>query len=72
MERIETNGFIEDAELLAEAVVDTIHESLLLLGADLRVKMANRSFSVNLVCVRMKPEAVSSMNSETVSGTFPN
>jgi len=39
-----TSGFIEDAELIAEAVVDTIHESLLILDADLRVKLVNRGF----------------------------
>ena len=33
-----------DAQLLAEAVVDTVRESLLLLDSDLRVRFANRSF----------------------------
>ncbi|CAN5326314.1 histidine kinase dimerization/phosphoacceptor domain -containing protein [soil metagenome] len=35
---------IEDAETLAQAIVDTIHEPLLVLDADLRVLAASRAF----------------------------
>ena len=37
-------GLIEDAPLLAEAIVDTIRESVLLLDGSLTVVLANRSF----------------------------
>ncbi|HYP12713.1 MAG TPA: ATP-binding protein [Bryobacteraceae bacterium] len=37
-------GMVHDAELLAEAIVDTVREPLLLLDAKLTVKLANRSF----------------------------
>jgi PAS domain S-box-containing protein len=37
-------GLVVSAELLAEAVVDTVHESLLVLDSTLHVKLANRSF----------------------------
>lgn len=37
-------AMVEEAELLAEAVVDTVTDSLLLLDSGLRVKFANRSF----------------------------
>jgi PAS domain S-box-containing protein len=46
-------GLIEDAELLAEAIVDTVSDSLLLLDADLIVRLANRSFYLNF---RVRPE----------------
>lgn len=39
-----TLGMVQDAELLAEAVVDTIRQPLLLLDARLEVRLANRSF----------------------------
>jgi two-component sensor histidine kinase len=39
-------GLIEDAPLLAEAIVDTVQESVLLLDMDLKVVLANRSFYV--------------------------
>ena len=44
MEEDARRGFVEDAELLAEAVVDTIHEGLLILDASLRVRVANNGF----------------------------
>jgi chemotaxis protein methyltransferase CheR len=37
-------GLIEDAPLLAEAIVDTVREALLLLDANLKVVLANPSF----------------------------
>ena len=37
-------GLIDDAPLLAEAIVDTVREPLLLLDPDLKVVLANRSF----------------------------
>ncbi|HUS12945.1 MAG TPA: histidine kinase dimerization/phosphoacceptor domain -containing protein [Pyrinomonadaceae bacterium] len=37
-------GLVDEAELLAEAVFDTVQESLLVLDSDLRVLLANRSF----------------------------
>ena len=37
-------GFTGDAEILAEAMVDTIHDSLLIFDSTLRVRMASRSF----------------------------
>jgi chemotaxis protein methyltransferase CheR len=37
-------GLIDEAELLAEAVFDTVQETLLVLDSDLRVLVANRSF----------------------------
>lgn len=39
-----TDGFVEQAELLAESVADTMHECVLVLDAALRVRLANRSF----------------------------
>jgi two-component system, chemotaxis family, CheB/CheR fusion protein len=39
-----SDGAVKGAELLAEAVMDTIHESLIILDGQLRVRMANRSF----------------------------
>ena len=35
---------IEDAQTLAQAIVDTIHEPLLVLDAEFRVLAASRSF----------------------------
>lgn len=37
-------GLIEDAPLLAEAIVDTVQDSVLLLDTELKVILANRSF----------------------------
>jgi two-component system, chemotaxis family, CheB/CheR fusion protein len=37
-------GAIKSAELLAEAVMDTVHESLLVLDSQFRVRLANRNF----------------------------
>src|SRR4051812_27086006 len=39
-------SLIEEAPLLAEAVVDTVRESVLLLDGGLRVILANRSFYI--------------------------
>jgi chemotaxis protein methyltransferase CheR len=39
-------GLVDEAELLAEAVFDTVREALLVLDRDLRVVVANRSFYV--------------------------
>jgi PAS domain S-box-containing protein len=39
-----TNGALKDALAYAEGVVDTVREPLLVLGGDLRVQTANRSF----------------------------
>jgi chemotaxis protein methyltransferase CheR len=39
-------GLIEDAPLLAEAIVDTVQNSVLLLDTELKVILANRSFYV--------------------------
>lgn len=39
-------GLIEDAPLLAEAIVDTVQDSVLLLDPQLKVILANRSFYV--------------------------
>src|SRR4051812_9825463 len=39
-----TTGMLHEAELLAEAIVDTIREPLLLLDRSLAVRLANRSF----------------------------
>ena len=37
-------GLIEEAPLLAEAIVDTVQDSVLLLDAQLKIVLANRSF----------------------------
>ena len=37
-------GLIDDAPLLAEAIVDTVRESLLVLDPSLKVLLANRGF----------------------------
>src|SRR5687768_16911499 len=47
------HGFVVNAELLAEAVADTIHDSLIILDSKLRVKMANRSFYITF---KVNPE----------------
>jgi PAS domain S-box-containing protein len=39
-----TNGILKDALAYAEGVLDTVREPLLVLGGDLRVQTANRSF----------------------------
>ena len=41
---LSVHGLIDDAPLLAEAIVDTVREPLLLLDPDLKVVLANRSF----------------------------
>jgi Group II intron, maturase-specific domain len=40
----DVRGLFDEAELLSEAVFDTLHESLLLLESDLRIRLANHSF----------------------------
>jgi two-component sensor histidine kinase len=44
---IDLHGLAEDAELLAEAIVDTVRESLLILDDTLSIRLANRSFYLN-------------------------
>jgi two-component system, chemotaxis family, CheB/CheR fusion protein len=46
-------GLIEEAELLAEAMVDTVRESLLVLDHSLRIRLASRSFYLTF---RVAPE----------------
>src|SRR6478609_4374964 len=46
-------GLIEEAELLAEAIVDTVRESLLVLDHGLCVRLASRSFYLTF---RVTPE----------------
>jgi two-component system, chemotaxis family, CheB/CheR fusion protein len=46
-------GLIEEAELLAEAIVDTVRESLLVLDHNLSVRLASRSFYLTF---RVKPQ----------------
>ena len=46
-------GLIEDAELLAEAIVDTVRESLLVLDHRLSIRLASRSFYLTF---RISPE----------------
>src|SRR5947209_9691844 len=46
-------GLIEEAELLAEAIVDTVRESLLVLDHSLSIRLASRSFYLTF---RVSPE----------------
>ena len=46
-------GLIEEAELLAEAIVDTVRESLLVLDHCLSIRLASRSFYLTF---RVSPE----------------
>jgi two-component system, chemotaxis family, CheB/CheR fusion protein len=46
-------GLIEEAELLAEAIVDTVRESLLVLDHRLSIRLASRSFYLTF---RVSPE----------------
>ncbi|MBV8708256.1 MAG: PAS domain S-box protein [Acidobacteriaceae bacterium] len=43
-DNLSLRGLIEEAELLAEAIVDTVRESLLVLDGSLRIRLASRSF----------------------------
>jgi len=53
---LSVRGLIQDAPLLAEAIVDTVRESLLLLDDSLIVILANRSFYLTFgVELRLPP-----------------
>jgi hypothetical protein len=66
--------FIEnkDAGTLAQAIVDTVREPLLVLDKDLRVLAASRSFYSTFQVAPRVTQVSSFMSWATVNGTFPN
>ena len=70
----DSQPFIEnrDAGTLAQAIVDTVREPLLVLDKDLRVLAASRSFYSTFQVVRAPLKVSSSMSWAKVNGTFPD
>lgn len=61
---------VEDACALAQAMVDTVREPLIVLDKDLRVVAASRSFYVKSQRSLTTPKASIFMNWATASGIF--